>query len=82
MNVFQLGANYWATKHIRLTVNYNANMFPGAAPSSASKAGDATWTSAQRAVAPGNTIDKGVNDDARNSASVLHELMFRFAVAL
>jgi phosphate-selective porin len=81
-NVFQLGANYWATKHIRLSVNYNVNMFPGAAPTSASKPGDPTWSSDQRALAPGNTIDKGVNDDARNSASVLHELMFRFAVAL
>ena len=82
VNVLELGANYWATKHLRLSVNYGLNMFPGAAPSSASKAGDPTWSSDQRAVAPGNTIDKGVNDDARNTASVLHELMFRFAVAL
>jgi hypothetical protein len=81
-NVFEIGANYWATKHMRLGVNYGINMFPGSAPASPTKAGDPTWSSDQRAVAPGNTIEKGVNDDARNGASVLHELMFRFGVAL
>jgi hypothetical protein len=81
-NVLELGANYWATKHLRLSVNYGFNMFPGSAPTSAARPGDATQTSDQRAMAPGNTIDKGVNDDARASATVLHELMFRFAIAL
>lgn len=82
VDVLQLGVNYWATKHLRLSANYGVNMFPGSAPATASKPGDATWSSAQRAVAPGNTIDKGIDDDARASAAVLHELMFRFAVAL
>jgi phosphate-selective porin len=74
VNAFSLGANYWATKHLRLSANYVVNMFPDSAPSGAQ-------TAAQRAVAPGNTLAKGINDSARNDAQVLHELMFRVGVA-
>jgi hypothetical protein len=82
VNAFSLGANYWATKHIRLSLNYVLNMFPDSAPSSASAANGPTWSSTNRAQAPGNTLGKGVNDDARDSAHVLHEVIARFAVAL
>jgi hypothetical protein len=71
---FSLGANYWATKHLRLSANYAYNWFPDSAPSGAQ-------TSAQRAVAPGNTLAPGVNDGARSGAHDLHELMFRVGVA-
>jgi hypothetical protein len=74
VNAFSLGANYWATKHLRLAVNYVINMFPDSAPSGAQ-------TAAQRAVAPGNTLPSGVNDSARTGGHVLHELMFRVGVA-
>jgi hypothetical protein len=82
VNAFSLGANYWATKHIRISANYILDMFPSSAPSSATTPGSAVWSASQRAQAPGNTLAKGVNDDARNNASSLHELIFRFAVAL
>jgi hypothetical protein len=74
VNAFSLGANYWATKHLRLSANYVVNMFPDSAPSS-------TQTAAQRAVAPGNTLAAGVNDPRRADAHILHELAFRVAVA-
>lgn len=83
VNALSLGANYWATKHVRLSVNYIANMFPDSEPLSQTKStGGPTSNSSQRALAPGNTLGQGVNDDARDNAHVLHELIFRFAVAL
>jgi hypothetical protein len=74
VNTVSLGANYWATKHVRFTANYIANMFPGSAPT------DAPQTSDQRALAPGNTVPKGVNPSAHTDAHILHELLFRVAV--
>lgn len=68
-NVFEVGANYWLTKHLRFSVNYAANMFPDSA------------TADNKAVAPGNALAKGVNDDAKTNAHILHELLFRAAVA-
>jgi phosphate-selective porin len=75
VNAFSLGLNYWASKHIRLSANYILNMFPDSAPNGAQ-------TSANRAQAPGNTLAKGVNDDARDNAHTLHEFLLRAAVAL
>ena len=72
VNAFSLGANYWATKHVRLTLNYVANMFPDST---------ASGNADQRARAPGNRLTKGINDDARDNAHVLHELLGRVAVA-
>jgi phosphate-selective porin len=72
VNAFSLGANYWASKHVRLTLNYVANLFPESTP-----AGNAN----QRARSPSNRLPQGVNDDARESGHVLHELLARFAVA-
>jgi hypothetical protein len=82
VNAFSLGVNYWATKHIRLTANYVLNMFPDSAPTSATTTGGATQSSSNRAIAPGNTLAKGVNDDARDNARSLHEFLLRAAVAL
>lgn len=82
VNALSLGANYWATKHLRLSANYVMNMFPDSAPSSESAAGGPSWkTTSQRAQAPGNGLDKKLDDDARDHAHVLHELLFRVAVA-
>ncbi|MEO7034107.1 MAG: porin [Polyangiaceae bacterium] len=81
INAFSLGANYWLTKHLRITANYVVNMFPDSAPVGASPATGPTQSATQRAQAPGNTLAPGVNDDARNRARVLHEALARFAVA-
>jgi phosphate-selective porin len=82
VNAFSLGANYWWTKHIRLTTNYVINMFPGSEPGKATVAGGPQETATERAQAPGNTLATGVNDKARSGAHILHELLFRVAVAL
>jgi phosphate-selective porin len=81
VNAFSFGANYWASKHVRLTVNYVLNMFPGSAPTKATATGGPVQDSSQRAIAPGNTLDVGVNDEARDNAHLLHELLARVAVA-
>ena len=75
LNALSLGANYWATKHVRLSLNYVVDMFPDSAPGG-------KQTSTNRAQAPGNTIPAGRDDDARNGAHTLHELLMRFAIAL
>jgi len=82
VNAFSLGLNYWATKHVRLTADYVLNMFPDSAPMSATSMGSPVQSSSNRAIAPGNTLAKGVNDEARNNAHVLHEFLLRAGVAL
>jgi phosphate-selective porin OprO and OprP len=74
VDVASAGVNYWATRHMRVTVNYVLNMFPDSAPTSKA-------TSAQRALAPGNRLASGIDDDARDSAHTLHEVTARVAVA-
>ena len=81
MDALSLGANYWATKHLRLTVNYVYSMFPGSLPVRPSAPGGVQQTSDQRALAPGNTIDRGRDDAARDAAHSHHELLLRAAVA-
>ena len=77
VNAFSLGANYWATKHVRLTLNYVFNMFPDSSPGTGPYQGSPT----QRAIAPAQTLRTGVNDDARANGHVSHELLGRMAVA-
>jgi hypothetical protein len=83
VNAFSLGANYWATKHVRLTLNYVLNMFPDSAPTACppSMPTCTKQTSTQRAQAPGNKLDNGVNDDAKVNAHFSHELLGRMAIA-
>ena len=81
VDAFSLGANYWLTKHLRLTVNYVLNHFPDSRPVKASPAGGPVQTSTQRAQAPGNTLGAGIDDEARSNAHVLHEILARVAVA-
>lgn len=80
VDAFSLGANYWLTKHLRLTVNYVLNLFPDSGPVSASPKGGPSQTATQRAQAPGNTLNAGVNDEARSNAHALHEVLARVAV--
>lgn len=81
-DAFSVGANFWFSKHVRLSANYVLNMFPDSAPTKATTMGGPVQTSSNRAIAPGNTLAAGVNDDARDNAHVLHELLFRIAVAM
>lgn len=81
VNALSFGANYWATKHLRFSVNYVVDMFPGSAPAKPFDASVAPQSSDQRAIAPAQTLGKGNNDDAHDNAHVLHELLFRAAVA-
>jgi len=71
VDALSLGANYWWTRHLRLTVNYVLNRMPD---STAGGSPD------QRAMAPGNLVAAGVNDDARTSAHTLHEVSARVGV--
>ena len=75
-----LGVNYFFTRHVRTTLNYVYYSFPESAPTTASAAGGPTQTSAQRAVAPGQGLDKGADDSARDGAHALHELSARIAI--
>jgi phosphate-selective porin len=77
VNAFSLGANYWATKHVRLTLNYVLNMFPDSSVGMGGFQGSPT----NRAIAPAQTLRTGVNDDARSNAHTSHELLGRLAVA-
>ena len=72
VNALSLGANYWATRHVRLTGNYIMYHMPDSSPG--------VGTPNQRALSPANTLPAGVNDSARN-AHVHHELLFRAGVA-
>jgi len=83
----QFGANYWFTKHIRISANYEWYTFPDSAPIGATPAANEpggmagpTWSNKNRAQAPGNTI--GTDNPGRDNAHDLHEFSMRFAVAL
>ncbi len=65
VNTVSAGVNYWASKHLRLSVDYGLAMFPDSAIKT---------TSTQRAQAPGNTVGK---DDAHS----LHELSARVGIS-
>jgi len=65
VNAFSAGINYWASRHMRLSLDYVYDMFPD----SASKT-----TESQRAQAPGNLV----GDDG---AHALHELSARVGLA-
>jgi hypothetical protein len=67
---------------VRLSVNWVVNAFPGSAPVKASQPGGPAQTPAQRAISPANTLPAGVNDAARDSTHVHHELLARVGIAL
>jgi hypothetical protein len=81
-DALSLGANFWFTKHVRLSANYVLNMFPDSAPVKPTTATSPAQTTDNRALAPGNTLGIGVNDGARDSAHVVHEILARVAIAL
>jgi hypothetical protein len=77
---FTLGVNYWATRHLRVSLNYGGYFFPGSAPTTPSEAGGPIQGSGQRAVAPGQYLAKNVDNPARDDGHVLHEISARFGV--
>jgi phosphate-selective porin len=82
VNAFSVGANYWATRHVRLSLNYVYDRFPDSAPVAPSEPGGRSQTSKNRAQAPGNTLPVGTDSRGRESAHDLHEILARIAVAL
>ncbi len=76
----EFGLSYWATKHLRVGVNYGWYIFPNSEPVSASSKGGPTQSSTERAVAPAQNLAKGVDDTARNSAHTLNEVSARVGV--
>jgi phosphate-selective porin len=76
----ELGINYWATRHLRVGLNYTVYMFPDSAPVSASSKGGPVQSSGQRALAPGQLLAAGVDDGARDGGHTLHEISARVGV--
>jgi hypothetical protein len=76
----EFGVSYWATKHLRVGLNYVATFFPDAAPVKPTASGGPAQSSKQRALAPGQNLPVGVDDSARNSADILHEVQARVGV--
>lgn len=74
------GVNFWATRHLRVGLNYSFYTFPDSAPVTRSAAGGPIQTQTQRAVAPAQLLAKGADDDARDHAHSLHELQMRVGV--
>jgi hypothetical protein len=74
------GVNYWATRHLRVALNYGFYLFPDSAPVTPSEAGGPVQSSVQRAVAPGQNLAKGVDNSARDSNNSVNEISFRFGV--
>lgn len=82
VNAGGVGANYWFTKHVRVSLNGLLYSFPDSAPVSPSVPGSAQQTSKQRATSPAQTLAKGVDDSARDSGDMLFEVMARLGIAL
>jgi hypothetical protein len=80
VNAVEFGINYWATKHLRVGVNYTYYNFPGSTPTTATTAGGPVQTSDQRAVAPGQLLAKGIDDSARNGSHAMDEIQARVGV--
>ncbi len=70
VNALQFAANYWATKHVRLTAEYSLYAFPGSPPAAGAGA-------TNQAAAPGAKASP-----ADPSADHLHEISFRVGLAL
>ena len=75
-----LGVNYWATRHLRVSINYGYYLFPDSEPTSASAKGGPAQSASQRAVSPAQNLPKGVDDSARDGSHDLHEVSMRVGV--
>jgi len=75
-----IGLNYWATRHLRVAINYGYYYFPDSAPLTPSSPAGPVQGPDQRAVAPAQSLAKGVDDPARDHGHDLHEINLRFGV--
>jgi phosphate-selective porin len=80
VNVISFGVNFWATRRVRVSLDYDLNIFPGSEPTSPSAPGNPTQTPSQRAVGPAQQLAIGADDSAREGAHTLSELTARVAV--
>jgi hypothetical protein len=80
VETLEFGLNYWATKHLRVGVNYSYYLFPSSEPTTASAPGGPVQGPGQRAVAPGQLLAKGVDDSARDGGHDIHEIQARVGV--
>ncbi len=77
----ELGLSYWATKHLRVGLNYTHYWFPSAAPVSPSfTGGPQQFQGSQRAVSPAQTLAVGTDNAARSWSGTLEELQARVGV--
>jgi Phosphate-selective porin O and P len=74
------GVNYWATRHLRVGINYTHYMFPDAAPASPSTKGGPQQSSSQRAISPAQNLPIGASDAARNGSGTMEEVQIRAGV--
>jgi hypothetical protein len=81
VDVVSFGATYWVTRRVRLSLDYDLNIFPSSEPVAPSAVGDPKQTSSQRAVGPAQALGIGVDDTARENAHTLSELTARAQVA-
>jgi phosphate-selective porin len=76
----EFGLSYWATKHLRVGLNYTHYMFPSAAPTTASYTGGPVQGSYQRAISPAQNVAAGGDNAARNGSGTLEEVQLRLGV--
>jgi phosphate-selective porin len=81
VDVVSFGASYWITRRVRLSLNYDWNIFPGSEPVTPAAVGDPKQSSSQRAVGPAQVLATGVDDTARENAHTLSEVTARAQVA-
>ncbi len=81
VDVVSFGATYWITRRVRLSLNYDWNLFPGSEPGTPSAVGEPKQSSSQRAVGPAQVLAIGVDDTAREGTHTMSELTARAQVA-
>jgi phosphate-selective porin len=79
-NDVEFGVNYWATRHLRVGLNYTLYSFPSSEPVTATGPGTPVQSSVQRAIAPAQLLAKGADDQARDNAHTMSEISARVGV--
>jgi hypothetical protein len=80
VNALTLGVNYWATRHLRVGLDYGFYEFPGSEPTTASAPGGPVQTPNQRAVAPAQALAAGADNQARDNGHTVQEIQARVGV--
>ena len=81
VDAFEVGFNYWATKHLRVGLkSARTTLFPRAPRRWRRRPGGPVQSATQRAMAPAQLLTRGVDDGSRDGAHDLHELQARVGV--